>query len=165
MSDKIENKFKNSNGVYLLRELFYEFAQNKENVVYTLKREDHEGYPSLHRLFLEIADVTEYRFATQCLDSWEHWEQLSACTWFQPYLEKMRRELEVSQRSTALSKIMEASKGGTRDAFIAAKYIAEGWDKPKSGKGRPSKDDIRKAANEIAEDKSRIEADYLRLIK
>lgn len=161
--------FKNINGVYFLRELFFETAQNRDNVIYTLKREDHtvDGvtYESLHRLFLEADDVTEYQFALSCLDSWDHWSMLSNCTWFQPYILRWREELEVKQRSRALATIMAASKGPTRDAFVAAKYIAEGWDKPKTGRGRPSKVEIKQEAQRIVEDKTKVDADYLRLIQ
>ena len=163
------NRFKNSNNVLLLRELFFETAQNRENVLYTLKREDHtvDGvlYPSLHRLFIETNDVTEYQFACNYLDSWTHWKALKGCTWFQPYYAGMSEELEVSQRSTALAKIMDASKGSSRDAFIASKYIAEGWDRPKSGAGRPSKEKIKQEAQRIVEDNKQAEADFLRIVK
>lgn len=163
------NQFKNANGVYLTRDLFYETAGNRENAIFTLKNEDTEFegklYKSLYLLYMETNDVTEYAFAVTHLDSWEHWKALSTSTFFQPYVSRWREELEVRNRSLALAKIMQAASGGTRDAFVAAKYIAEGWDKPKSGRGRPSKEAIKEAAYDIAEDKRKVDQDYLRLIK
>lgn len=162
------SKFKNINGVLFLKELFWELAGNKDNALYTLKDEDHEVngvlYPSLYRLYMEANDITEYQFALRHLHSWEHWKSLASAPFFQPYVAKWREELEVRQRSEALAKILQASKGSTRDSFVAAKYIAEGWDKPSKGRGRPSKQEIMTAAKDLAEDKSRVEKDYLRLV-
>lgn len=162
------SNFKNVNGVFFTKELFWELANNRENALYTLKDEDLEWngrvYPSLYKAYMEIGDITEYQFAVSCLHSWEHWKLLSSSPFFQPYISKWREELEVKQRSAALANIMKAAQGNTRDAFVASKYIAEGWDKPRSGKGRPSKDQVLSAAREIAEDKSRTEKDYLRIV-
>ena len=46
-----KNRFKNANGQHYLLALFFETATDSEraNVVYTLKLEDHNGLPSLHR--------------------------------------------------------------------------------------------------------------------
>lgn len=161
------SRFKNANGVLFLKELFWELAGNKENAVYTLKDEDHEVngvvYPSLYRLYMETNDITEYQFACRYLHSWKHWEALSTAPFFQSYVAEWRRELEVRQRSEALATIMKSAQGSTRDAFVAAKYIAEGWDKG-SKRGRPTKQEILTAAKDLAEDKSRVEKDYLRLV-
>lgn len=162
------SKFKNINGVLFTKELFWELANNRDNAIYTLKDEDHawQGrvFPSLYRLYMEVGDITEYSFAVQHLYSWEHWKALSSAPFFQPFINKWREELEVRQRSEALANIMKASKGTTRDAFVASKYIAEGWDKPKAGRGRPTKDQVLSAAKTIAEDEKRTEKDYLRIV-
>src|SRR5690606_27339931 len=124
------SNFKNVNGVFFLKELFFELAANRENALYTLQNEDRtedgKTYPSLRNLYLLVNDVTEYQFAIQCLDGWDHWKALASASFFQPYIAKWREELEVRNRSMALANIMEAAKGKTRDAFIASKHIAEG---------------------------------------
>lgn len=167
-STMTDHNFKNINGVLFTKDLFYETARTRDNSMYTLKDEDHtvdgRTYISLYRRYMDIADITEYTFAIECLHSWEHWKLLAGSTWFQPYAAKWREELEVSQRSAALANIMKASKGQTRDAFIASKYIAEGWDKPKTGKGRPTKEQVLSAAKDQAQDLQRIERDHLRLV-
>lgn len=155
--------FKNKNGVYLIKELFYETATNKDNVLFTLKTEEYNGYPSLYRLYLEADDVTEYRFATEHLGGWEHWEIMAESPFLKPYVIKWRRELEIKQKSEALAKIVSTSKSSTKEAFQAAKYVADNWNGPSPKRGRPSKDEIKMRTNEILSDKRRVEEDFARL--
>jgi len=161
------NKFKNSNGVLLLQALFFETAPSKDTVVYTLKNTDHNGYPSLYRLYMEADDPTEYTFAMEHLDSWEHWEALCNSSFFKPYIEKWRRELEVRQKARALAQIKAESLSGSRNSFAASKYLLErGWepkDKDSSKRGRPSKEEIKAKADEIFKDLSRVSGDFDRL--
>lgn len=150
----------------LLKGLFYEMTlADKSSVVYTLKDHDHEGFRSLYRLYMETNDPTEWRFATEFLDGWEHWELLCKTTWFQPYVSRWRKELELRLRSQALSRIMSESKTASKESFAANKYLLEkGWEPKDSGRrGRPSKDEVSKAAREIASTNSRLEEDFERL--
>lgn len=161
-----DSPYRNSNNVLLLRGLFVETSSNPDSVIYTLKDHDYKGYPSLKKLYLDTNDITEYTFATTYLESWTHWKLLSETTWFAPMAEVWREELELKNRAEALAAIISKSKTNDKEAFQAAKYVADkGWDKsaPKSTKGRPSKADIARAAHEIAEDHSQIEQDYERL--
>lgn len=159
------NPFRNDNNVFLLKALFYEFAGDKQTCIYTLKDDDYEGYPSLYRLYMETADPTEYAFATKYLDGWEHWKLLSNATFFQPFVSRWREELELKYKSEALAKIISTSSSTSREALQASKYLLEkGWEKSgQTSRGRPSKDEIRREANRIAEDQSRLEEDYKRL--
>ena len=160
------NKFRTDNNIRYLKALFFETTDaDKSTVVYTLKDREHMGYPSLYQLYMETNDPTEYTFATQYLDGWEHWEMLSSCSWFKPYVERWRRELELKVRSEALLKIRESAKEG-KDSFAANKFLLEkGWTKDKpSGRGRPKKEDIAKAADQIAQDRNRVEADFNRIL-
>src|SRR5690606_3854127 len=134
-------EFKNINGVYRLKEMFFETALNKDNVIYTLKDHDHAGYPSLYIAFMEAHDPTEYKFAVHALGGWEHWKQLRECSWFQPYYDRWKEELEVKIRSQALAKIITTANGNTKDSFGAQKYVTERqWDAPRATKGRPAKE-------------------------
>jgi hypothetical protein len=161
------NKFKNSVGRYYLRGLFYEETlSDKSSVVYTLKREDHAGYPSLYRLYMETADPTEYQFAVRHLDGWAHWLELSQAEWFAPYRDAWRSELSTRLRSEALAGIITLSKTETHPSmFAASKYLLEATEKPAgaSKRGRPTKDEVkqelrRQAASEaeFAEDAKRL---------
>lgn len=130
---------------------------DKKDVVYTLKNRDHEGYPSLYRLYMETDDVTEYTFATQYLDGWDHWLQLCDCNWFKPYVSAWRKELEIKTKAAALKAIRELAKDpDSKEHYQASKFlVTNGWaDKTggRKGAGRPSKDEVKKAANQLAQD-------------
>lgn len=162
-----KNRFKNDSGALLLKGIFFETQMaDKSSVVYTLKDRDHEGFPSLYRLYMEANDPTEYKFATTCLDGWEHWERLSACNWFKPYIEAWRRELEVRMKSQALQRIMSEAKTNSRESFNANKYLLEkGWE-PKDGqskRGRPSKEEIKAEAINQANLHFRLDSDFDRI--
>ncbi len=166
-----KSKFRNPvNNNRLLKSLFWEEVKaDKSSCVYTLKDQDHEGYPSFYRLYMEIDDPTEWEVAQQLVDGWEHWEMLCSCGWFKPYVERYRKEVELRMKSKALVRIRAEAKAATRESFNANKYVLEkGWEPKadqKNGRGRPSKEEIKKAANEIAATESRLTADFDRILK
>lgn len=163
-------KFKNDSGKFLLRGLFYErVGADKTGVLYTLKDVDHEGFPSLKRLYLEIGDLTEYRFIKECMFSAEHWDALCKCIWFEPEIEMWRRELFLRIQSEALAQIISESKKDGATKLQASKYLLErGWE-PKntatSKRGRPSKIAIQEAAEDLFSDEQRVKDDYDRLLR
>lgn len=170
MSDEafIDSEFRLSNRKRLLKGLFYEqTGADKTGVKYTLKDEDHLGFPSLSRLYLEVGDPTEYQFSLLYLESWDHWLQLCECNWFKPYLNRWRQELEVKIKSTALAAIkLEVSTNG-KNAFAANKFLIEkGWE-PKQGQsrtvGRPTKESIKQAAQDLLNHSDEVNEDYKRL--
>jgi hypothetical protein len=157
----------NSNGTRLLSGLFVETARNaRDGAHYTLKDYDYtwreKTYQSLYLLYMAEADLTEYAFANKYLADWTHWQLLTECDWFKEYLDRWRNELSLKLKAEALAKVIEESKKPGRDGLSAAKYLLEkGWEpKETGGKGRPSKQDIREAANKIATD-SRLVNDHL----
>lgn len=160
------SEFKNSNGVWLLRELFFETATNKDNVLYTLKSEDLGDIPSLYRLYMESDDVTEYDFAIEHLGGWAHWKLLAAASFFQPYITEWRDELEIRARSRALAKVIATAAGDSKDAFAAQKFVAnKEWDKNKPpARGRPSNAQVKAAANDMAAEQKRLSDDLARLM-
>ena len=152
-----------------LKALFYETTlADKAYVVYTLKDIDHKGLPSLYRLYMEMDDPTEWEVSQKLVDGWEHWEMLCNCTWFKPYIERWRKELELRMKSKALARIKGEAKTNSKESFMANRYLIEkGWEpkeNQKAGRGRPSKDEIRKAANEIASTQDRISGDFDRIL-
>lgn len=161
------NKFRvPANNTRLYRSMFYELCgADKTYVVYTLKDQDHEGYPSLYRLYMECNDPTEWKFATTYLDGWEHWEILSNTAYFKPYVDRWRTELELRMKSQALAKIMSESKTSGRDSFAANKYLLEkGWEpKPTNKRGRPTKDDIKQAAYDELSANKQLDEDFVRI--
>jgi hypothetical protein len=162
----------------LLRSIFYEY--NKEEGIYTLKDTDivevrgeasTEGtslcktYPSLRRLYLEEEDVTEYLFANKYLESWEHWTILCECLWFKGIVSRWRTELEMLLQAKALKYILDESISGGKNAYDANKYIvAKGWIKLEGNRrGRPSKQEISRAAAEQAFADYKVQEDAKRL--
>jgi hypothetical protein len=166
--DTKSNNFRSPSSRRYLKGLFFETTlADKTSVSYTLKEHDHQGYPSLYRLYMEEKDPTEYRFATKYLDGWSHWEELLQCTWFQPHIAAWRRELELYIKSQALVNIFEeAVHPEGKNFFHANKYLLErGWiDKTTNTKGRPSKQDIKQEATRLAKEHEQVEGDYDRLI-
>lgn len=157
--------FKNDIGAYLLNALFYEQTlSDKSNVLFTLKDRDHAGYPSLYRLYMEANDPTEYAFAVKHLDGWAHWERLCECTWFQPFLARWRRELEIRFRSRALANLVTVAAGGHKESYSANKFLVNGgWkDEPKRRAGQPSKEEIKSELHRQVEISQSLEDDYSR---
>lgn len=160
--------YKNQSGAYLTRGLFYETTlADKEGVIYTLKDEDHLGYKSLKRLYIEANDPTEYRFATAHLDGVEHWERLVECSWFKPYVSQWRRELELQIRAEALLRIRAIAKDDTHKGSLAAnKMLLDGaWKGEADGakRGRPSKAQVQEEATRIATVNLQFDEDAKRL--
>jgi hypothetical protein len=136
-----KEQLKDNLGRPLTQGLFLEIGYKTEFSVFTLNDEDktYNGkiYPSLKKLFLTVADPTEYEFARTCLLGWNHWKRLNANKQLEPYFQDWREELEVLLRSEGVRNLMDltSSEGGN---FQAAKWMAEkGWDKKTVG--RPSK--------------------------
>lgn len=154
-------------GARYLKGLFWETTpSDKSSVLYTLKDSDHQGYPSLYRLYMEIEDQTEYEFASAYLDGYEHWQMLCKCNWFKPYIQRWRNELELKLRARYLAKLMaDAEDPTSKTQLISAKYIIEkGWEPKTAGKrGRPTKDEISTEAERIAMTELRIQEDFERL--
>lgn len=166
MSEK--NVFKNATGQRLTKGLFYETTNlDKSSVLFTLKDQEHLGFPSLRLLYLEAGDPTEFKFAVSHLDGWDHWTDLCEATWFKPYLTRWRAELELKIKSAALARIMVEAKTSSKNSFMANRYLVErAWDvRGESKAGRPSKAAVREAAHEQASDMARINKDFERLTK
>ena len=161
------NKFKNYQGVRYTKGLFYEETlADKSSVVYTLKNEDYQGYPSLYRLYMECEDPTEVSFVEKYLDSWDHFEMLLACEWFQPKIERWRRELNLRLRAKALNNIREIAARPGKEQLNANKYLLNWLETPAgaSKRGRPTKVAIEAEAKRLASSNRQIEDDHSRLL-
>ena len=130
-----------SMGKFRTQSLFLEMGYG-ESSVYTLKDDDYEHkgvvYPSLKRLYLEVADPTEYLFAKEHLLGWRHWQRLCENKLIRNHIDEWREELEVALRCQAIGDALNAAKTGN---FQAAKWVADrGW--ISRGAGRPTKADV-----------------------
>lgn len=176
-TDKLA-KFKNSGwGSWLSRALFLEqyYTSNDDNslVLYSLQAQDRtvqgKTYPSIIRLYVELGDLTEYLFANKYFGGWDHWQHLCECEWFKPYLSKMRTELELKIQAEALQRMMDEALSDGRNAFQVNRFlVSKGWVSDRTPhaeerRGRPSKDEIRKAAIDQASRISKAEEDLKRI--
>lgn len=169
------SKWKTDQGVYYTKSLFYETvsSEDKPHVQYTLKQEDHNGYPSLRKLYLEEMDPTEYRFANKYLGGWDHFTKLKESDWFMEYLENWREELEVKLKSLAYERVMnEAQNELSKNKLLANKYLIETVKRiqknedlgSKETKGRPSKESVDKKAFELAQQRFDVRKDVERIL-
>lgn len=163
MSSIDKSKMKNSVGNYITQQLFVDFGYDETAAQYTVTKEDrlYNGtfYPSLYRRYMEIADPTEYEFATQCLYDWEHWQRIVNNKMLSERLgiAEWREELEVKLRSAAVRNVLNQAS----ENFSAAKWAADrGWD---VRRGRPSKEEKARESSikskiekSIADDSARI---------
>lgn len=144
-----------------------ESYDDRSTVLYTLKDVDHDGYPSLYRKYLEMGDLTEITFARQYFDGWEHWQMVCDSAWFKPFITRWRRELELQIRSRALSEVLAVARNPEhKSSYEANKWLLGGyWRDPadKAPQGRPSKEEIKRQANELFLSKNDTTEDLKRI--
>lgn len=151
----------------LTQSLFLELGYSPA-AIYTLKEVDYEYngrvYPSIKKLYVEVADPTEYQFAKQFFLSWKHWQRIADNKAIKPYIEEWREELEVKLRSIGVKRVMDHASLPT--GLQAAKWLADrGWST--RGAGRPTKADIEreKAIMVKVEDEYSADVSRLQLVK
>lgn len=163
------SKFRNTNGVLLLKSLFHDYSRNGDNIMYNLRNEDNQ-YPSLPRLYLEEKDLSEYRFAGKYLENFDHWTALCEQEWFQPHLDSMRKNLQALLKSEVYGRIQDlclAKEAAT--ALSANRYLLDqlGGFTNKNSIGRPKGGSLAKRAHQEAlqarTEANRIETDFNRL--
>lgn len=111
-------------------------------------------------------DPTEVKFAQECFEGWEHWMMVTKCTWFKPYIERWREEIELRIRSKALAAVLEvANDRYSKFQYEANKYLLSGQWKPNSKDtvGRPSKAKIKEQAEEMFMLEKEMKDDLTRL--
>lgn len=120
-------------------------------VLFTLTGEEDtpEGLICVPRVYMELADPTEYRIANGLFCGLHHWKILCRSAWFQHYLHRWRRELKAKLRAQATEKVLclaESTANGALQAIrmvlqedtIFKSFLEE--DEPKKKVGRPNKE-------------------------
>jgi hypothetical protein len=148
------------------KSLFYEMSYgDTSRVVYTLKDKDHKGYKSLYKLYMEERDILEHTFANKYFESYEHWQLVSETSWLKPLVEKWREELELVLKAEALSNIIAVSKDPEHKShYEASKYLLNSpWRGPTDNRGRPSRQKIKEAAEDLFSKHQTFKQDHERI--
>lgn len=157
--------FRSGNGGYRTSDMFVEMNKSEMPAYWTLKPTDKPDYPSLKRLYLEMEDLTEFEFANEYLEGYEHWETMAKSQYLKEHIAQWRKELQLKVKARSL-------RGIIRDAVKENKYeankflITGGWidkDEDKKGRGRPSKQDIKDELMKQAESQKELQEDLERL--
>jgi hypothetical protein len=120
---------------------------------------------SLYQKYLDLEDLTEFRFANQYFDSYEHFKILCESEWFKDHITRWREELRLKLRARVLDRITEIALDGTsKNSFEANKLLlSELANKTPSGRGRPNKTEVAKAVKEIAKEEYALNDDHKRI--
>lgn len=162
------------------RALFYDVLRDIFNKEYDISEamyaltddKEIEGYPSLHRLYLEMEDPTEYDFANKYFENYEHWVMVLESPHVGNLINDWRRELDLRLRAKALNNIKEiAANEMDKNHWLANKLlVSQSWipkdtqkELVKNGRGRPSKEEISRTARQMAQDEMDIENDLKRV--
>lgn len=166
--EKDKSILKDSMGRYRTN-LFYEFNVTRHDTMpplYTMREESYRGLPSAYLIYM--TSDSEYEAAIKLVGSWNHWQRLLAS---RPFMEgpdnafswqglnAWREEKAIKDQAEAFNQLkISAATGNVQ----AQKLIYEG---KSSGakRGRPSKEEVRKAATAQAELDKRIKNDFKRL--
>lgn len=89
------------------------------------------------KVYVEIADPTDYKAAMMLLGNWEHWKMIVENQSVLPYVERWREEVTVKLKSEAVANIRKLST--SKDAAAKTMMLGE-WDKPARGRGRPKEE-------------------------
>lgn len=160
------NKYRSESGQLLIATLFLERKYRTEYAIYSLSDVDKEYngriYPSLYQLYMEMSDVTEYEFANRYFESYQHWDAICQEAWFQPYISRWRKELELKIKSKALLEIIEQAKStDPKKRFEANKYLYEKvYIGDGSTRGRPSKKQVKEEAAKQAKEQKIIDEHF-----
>lgn len=130
-----------------------------------VKDDSGKTYPSLHRLYVEMEDTTEYLFATKYLGGWQHWKTLTEASFFQNYLSEMREELSLKLKAKTLQALQEVAGDPDDRRYVEANkfLLKEALDLPKRPVGRPVAKTKNTTPSEVLQEEKRIKEDLKRL--
>jgi hypothetical protein len=87
------------------------------------------------KVYVDIADPTDYRAMKVLLGDWEHWKLIVENQTIAPIVSEWRDEVNIKLKSDGIASIRKLA--ATKDS--AAKIlVGNDWDKTQSKRGRPS---------------------------
>ena len=144
--------------------LFIEFVNGNYGVRPNQKSEPVYSIVAFHKVFIEEADLTEYRPAIKLVGSWEEWCRIKKeSDLFSSFIDKWKEELEQKFLSEAQQKIIDLLDDDSSSIrFSAAKWLAEkSWDK--KSRGRPSKSQVENEQKRLAKASQVTEEEFTRV--
>lgn len=102
-----------------------------EDAVFTMHPQDMIHMPtntymfSLHKIYLEESDITEYSVAQRLFGSLKLWQSFVANAKIVPYIEELREELKLKLKSETLSAMRQTMLTEGSKGTSAARYLAE----------------------------------------
>lgn len=166
-----QGKFKASNGKFFSKQLFWEewinlpIDQRIIDAPFSLHK-DKPGRINFGKTYVAMRDPTGYKATMELLGDYNHWVVLMGCRWFVAAKEIWDREMEAMISSEALDQIGILMKEGLpAQRLAAAKYLANReYKKDKTAsKGRPRREDIDRAAKDMAANEADIQDDLRRI--
>ena len=162
--DKDRSILKDNMGRYRLN-IFREVGVRNSNPIYTMHEDPRDGLPSAYQVYM--FSESEYEAAMKLVGSWAHWLKLvnsprfmngvSDEAWLG--LKQWREEKEIKDKAYAYTLLkLSAGDGNVQ----AQKALLEG-DKETGKRGRPSKAEIAKAAQEAAKAVTDVKSDFSRI--
>jgi len=79
----------------------------------TINPVNQKPIPSLHKLYVDMQDLSEHRFANEHFFNYTHWELIKALPFFGKFYEVMRAELEAKLSSMAQHQMVTMTQTGT----------------------------------------------------
>jgi hypothetical protein len=164
--------FKAANGKYRTKLLFWEvwsdlaISERAIEPIFTLHK-DKEGLINFGKAYIATRDPTGYKVSQEVLGGdYTLWTVLLNCRWFKNAKEIWDRELDAMIKSEALDEIRALAKEGLpAQRLAAAKYLANlEYRKDRlAQKGRPRREDVDKAARELANNERELLEDLGRI--
>lgn len=166
------SKFRCGSGKYYTRQLFWEESiqlmidQRTIKPMFSLYR-DKEGLVNLGKLYVKLGDPSGYKVSQEVFEGdYTLWTVLMGCRWFVAAKEVWDRELDAKLYSEGLDEIRTLAKDGMpAQKLAAAKFLAtKAYRKDNSSsKGRPKREDIDRAAKDLAASERDLDEDLKRI--
>lgn len=142
--------FKDKMGRWRSMSLFTEHSMDGYPAYFTLADEDKNGFISLKRKFLEIADPVEYDFAMKIFGSWDAWKAVAKSWQLKPHIEEWREELRIKLESQALMGIKAIAENPSHtNTFMANRWIHDHITDGKKKRAN-KKDDVKPVDNNVS---------------
>tara|TARA_R110000822_G_C15229912_1_gene485219 strand:+ start:283 stop:774 length:492 start_codon:yes stop_codon:yes gene_type:complete len=136
--------------------------------LYSLKKRDHKvngtTYKSLHKIYIEMEDPTEYEFAMSVFGDFSVWENMCNLTWFKHHHHQMQKELVLKLKARTVKGMINDLNEG-KASYNAQKYLADAGylDSNNKKRGRPSRDELDGALREAARNEADTKDDAARI--